>query len=482
MEPAETRTGESRHLLQDNLAADRRSSRCMVAAIITPSHECPVAQAVPSRQQLKSPEKRQSRTCHRQRSLVAQSELEGRDAGAFVQRCSRRAQCMSSVIAVLAASGVSSPLQPQANAVTLEDVTPQILPAQPLTAREQAIIDIFERTAPAVVNVFDLSLQSGGGRQLSTDSPEGNGTGVVWDTQGHVVTNYHVLGSILKRLPQQRQQRSPSNGSGPPGPKVARIALLSADGFTESYDGYLVGTDRSKDLAVIQIFPPEGKVTPIQLGESAKLRVGQQCLAVGNPFGFDHSLTTGVISGLNRDIASPAGPVIPGGIQSDAAINPGNSGGPLLDSAGRMIGINCAIFTNTGASAGIGFAIPVDQIRRVVPQLIEYGQVVRPSLNIQVASDQVAAALKVKKGALVQSVPAGSTAAKAGLLPTRRGLTGVVIGDIILKVNDRMINKTTDLVNTLEEFNQGDKVILTVRRGQEDVQIALALEESSSNS
>ncbi|KAK9805437.1 hypothetical protein WJX73_006736 [Symbiochloris irregularis] len=368
--------------------------------------------------------------------------------------------------------------QHPAAAYALQDVTPAVAPASPLTAREQAIIDIFERVAPAVVNVFDIGLQ-GGGRSLSVDAPEGNGTGFIWDSEGHVVTNYHVLATTLTRLPAklQLQGRPSADASKPPGPKVARVAVLGADGFSDSYDGFLVGSDRSKDLAVLKLFLPEGKARPVQLGESSGLRIGQQCLAVGNPFGFDHSLSTGVISGLNREIASPAGPVITGGIQSDAAINPGNSGGPMLDSSGRVVGVNTAIFTNTGASAGIGFAIPIDAVRRVVPQLIQYGHVVRPALNVQVASDQVAQALKVRRGAMIQSVPSNSAAAKAGLLPTRRGLTGVVAGDVIIGVNDMPINSGRELSGVLEGFQLGEQVALQVLRGNDKVKISLRLEE-----
>jgi S1-C subfamily serine protease len=166
--------------------------------------------------------------------------------------------------------------------------------------------------------------------------------------------------------------------------KVAFVTLEDRAGKQQAYPAYLVGADRPRDLAVVKVNAPVNVLQPIVLGDSAALRVGQQCLAIGNPFGFDHTLTTGVISGLNREIRSQAGSVIPGGIQTDAAINPGNSGGPLLDSSGRLIGVNTAIFTPTGTSAGVGFAIPVDTVARVVPQLIAKGRVTRPALGVQV--------------------------------------------------------------------------------------------------
>ena len=166
---------------------------------------------------------------------------------------------------------------------------------------------------------------------------------------------------------------------------MALVTLQGPDDVQRSYEARLVGADRPRDIAVLKINAAPDQLRPLQLGQSSSLRVGQQCLAIGNPFGFDHTLTTGVISGLNREIKSQAGSVIPGGIQTDAAINPGNSGGPLLDSSGRLIGVNTAIFTPTGTSAGVGFAIPVDTVSRVVPQLITKGRVTRPSLGVVVS-------------------------------------------------------------------------------------------------
>eukprot|EP00877_Chromochloris_zofingiensis_P014803 jgi/Chrzof1/9577/Cz04g08050.t1 len=353
-----------------------------------------------------------------------------------------------------------------ARAVTLADVTPDVAPAGSLPPREQAIINIFERSTYSVVNVFDITLQ---GRVASTpevDVPEGNGTGLIWDTQGHVVTNFHVLGNVLLGL----EKAGRAKNAGKP-ERVARVTLLGNNGVQQTYDAFLVGADRVRDIAVLKIDAPQQQLQPISIGSSALLRVGQQCLAIGNPFGFDHTLTTGVISGLNRDIRSQLGGTIPGCIQTDAAINPGNSGGALLDSSGRLIGLNTAIFTNTGTSAGVGFAIPADIVARVVPSLLKYGKVVRPSLGVQVASDQVAQNLRITRGALLQSVLPNGAAAKAGLLPIRRGLTGIVPGDVILTVDGRLVQNSGDLLNVLEQYSVGDTVQLKVLRNTDQVEI-----------
>lgn len=218
---------------------------------------------------------------------------------------------------------------------------------------------------------------------------------------------------------------------------------------------------------------------PIKVGQSSSLKVGQQCLAIGNPFGFDHTLTVGVISGLNRDIFSQTGVTIGGGIQTDAAINPGNSGGPLLDSKGNLIGINTAIFTQTGTSAGVGFAIPSSTVLKIVPQLIQFGRVVRAGINIDFAPDLIANQLNVRHGALILQVPANSPAAKAGLLPTTRGFAGnIVLGDIIAGIDNKPVRNKAELYKLLDEYNAGDKVILKIKRGGQSLELPLILEES----
>lgn len=319
-----------------------------------------------------------------------------------------------------------------------------------------------------MVNIFDVTLRPEINMTGVVEVPEGNGSGVVWDAQGHIVTNYHVIGNSLSRNPN-------------PGQVVARVNILASDGVQKSFEGRLIGADRAKDLAVLKIEAAADLLKPIQLGPSSSLKVGQQCLAIGNPFGFDHTLTVGVISGLNRDIFSQTGVTIGGGIQTDAAINPGNSGGPLLDSKGNLIGINTAIFTQTGTSAGVGFAIPSSTLLKIIPQLIQIGKVVRAGLNFEIAPDLVANQLNVRNGVLVLQVPANSLAAKAGLRPTTRGFAGkIILGDIIATVDDKPVRSKADLVRVLDDYNVGDEVILKVIRDSESLEVALKLEETNS--
>ncbi|EFJ43542.1 trypsin family [Volvox carteri f. nagariensis] len=349
-----------------------------------------------------------------------------------------------------------------------------------MSQREAAIVSVFERNTYSIANVVDVALQGRAAASPEVDVPEGNGTGFIWDDQGHVVTNYHVLLSSLKGLGPDPAGRG---GSGASPPLVAKVTLTNPGNDVEqTFDAVLVGADRTRDLVVLQLVgAPASVLRPVQLGSSGSLRVGQQCLAIGNPFGFGHTLTSGVISALNRDIRSPLGTTIPGGIQTDASINPGNSGGPLLDSSGRVIGVNTAIFTPTGSSSGVAFAIPVDMVKRVVPQLIQNGKVVRPSLDAQIASDSVAQRLKVGRGALIQAVSSGGAADKAGLLPTRRGLSGIITGDVIQAVNGRPVNSGGDLLVALDGLAAGDtakvKVIRSTDQGLQELELSIVLGE-----
>nr|CBW45783.1 ORW1943Ba0077G13.11 [Oryza rufipogon] len=349
--------------------------------------------------------------------------------------------------------------------VKIDDVTPKIFPSGPLFPTEKRIAELFETNTYSVVNIFDATLRPQlnvtGVVEVRVESriPEGNGSGVVWDDSGHIVTNYHVVGNALSKKPK-------------PGEVVARVNILAADGIQKNFEGKLVGADRSKDLAVLKVDAPTDLLKPINVGQSSALRVGQQCLAIGNPFGFDHALTVGVISGLNRDIFSQAGVTIGGGIQTDAAINPGNSGGPLLDSKGHMIGINTAIFTQTGTSAGVGFAIPSSTVLKIAPQLIQFGKVRRAGLNVEFAPDPIAYQLNVRTGSLILQVPGGSAAAKAGLVPTSRGFAGnIVLGDVIVAVDGKPIKGKSDLSRVLDDYGVGDKVSLTIQRGAETLEM-----------
>ncbi|KHN13227.1 Protease Do-like 8, chloroplastic [Glycine soja] len=361
--------------------------------------------------------------------------------------------------------------------VKLEEVTPPVFSSGPLFPIEDRIVQLFERNTYSVVNIFDVTLRPQLNVTGVVEIPEGNGSGVVWDEEGHIVTNYHVIGNALSRNPNS-------------GEVVARVNILASEGLQKNFEGRLIGADRLKDLAVEA---PKDILRPIKVGQSSSLKVGQQCLAIGNPFGFDHTLTVGVISGLNRDISSQTGVTIGGGVQTDAAINPGNSGGPLLDSKGSLIGINTAIFTRTGKDISwcricnpifncIANCSTADPIRKNIYSnaSISY-QVVRAGLNVDIAPDLIANQLNVRNGALVLLVPANSLAAKAGLNPTTRGFAGnIVLGDIIVAVDNKPVKSKADLLKALDDYNVGDKVVLMIQRGSEKLELPVALEEQSS--
>jgi S1-C subfamily serine protease len=280
--------------------------------------------------------------------------------------------------------------------------------------------------------------------------PRGSGTGFVWDQAGHIVTNYHVI-------------------------KDADTATVAFDNQT-SYPAKLVGVAPDKDLAVLLVQAPAEKRQTLPLGTSSAVEVGHKCYAIGNPFGLDHTLTTGVVSALGREIQSATGLPIKDVIQTDAAINPGNSGGPLLDSAGRLIGVNTAIFSPSGAYAGIGFAIPVDTVKWVVPELIQHGKIVRPGLAVTLASDRITRRLQLE-GVLVLDVESGSQAAAAGFRPTRRTARGdIVLGDLITAIDNVPIRAPHELLLALEKYKIGQKVTFTVTRNGHPEQLAVPLE------
>ena len=323
------------------------------------------------------------------------------------------------------------------------DAVPRaITPRGPLAADELANIDIFKKASPSVVHITSLGAQ----RDLFSPTvqrvPRGTGTGFVWDDQGHIVTNFHVI----------------------QGATGARVTLADQS----SYDASLVGAFPDRDLAVLRIAAPKNKLPPLAVGSSRDLLVGQRVYAIGNPFGLDQTLTVGIVSALNREIESFNQRTIRGVVQTDAAINPGNSGGPLLDSAGRLIGVNTQIASPSGASAGIGFAIPVDEVNRIVPRLIRDGRFVRPALGVSAGSPALARALNLPRGVALVQVAAGSAAAKAGLIPFRRDARGdIQAGDVITAINDEAIGDVDSMLNQLERHQPGDTVTLTLwRSGQ----------------
>jgi len=280
--------------------------------------------------------------------------------------------------------------------------------------------------------------------------PQGTGSGFVWDTTGNIITKFHVIQNA----------------------DAAQVTLADQS----NWKARVVGVAPDKDLAVLKIDAPANKLQPIPIGTSKDLQVGQSVFAIGNPFGLDQTLTTGIISALNREIESVTRRPIQGVIQSDAAINPGNSGGPLLDSAGRLIGVNTAIYSPSGASAGIGFAIPVDTVNRIVPELIRSGKVTRPGLGIQIADEQIAQRFGVT-GVLVVDVARGSAAARAGIQPARRDAQGRVrLGDVITAIDGKKIESPNDLFLTLEKYKVGDAVNVTSSRDGRTVQSKVTLD------
>ena len=322
--------------------------------------------------------------------------------------------------------------------------------AQALTDDERETIALFEQASPSVVYITSLSVRRDFFTLNVLEIPQGTGSGFVWDDAGHIVTNFHVI---------QNADR-------------AQVTLADRSTWVAE----LVGVAPAKDLAVLRIDAPAAKLRPLPVGSSEDLRVGQTVLAIGDPFGLDQTLTTGVISALGREIESVAQIPIRDVIQTDAAINPGNSGGPLLDSSGRLIGVNAAIYSPSGAYAGIGFSIPVDTVKWVVPELIEHGELRRPTLGVELASPQVSQRLGVE-GALVIAVQPGSGADRAGILPTRRGRNGAIeLGDVIVEVEGRPVASTNDLLLALERRSPGQAVELGILRAGKRAQVRVVLD------
>ena len=312
---------------------------------------------------------------------------------------------------------------------------PVTIPAGDLGADEKSTISVFQSVSPSVVHITNIGIQRSAFSMDVTEIPQGTGTGFVWDEHGHVVTNYHVI----------------------QGASSVRVTL--ADGTT--YEGKVIGQAPDKDLAVVKIDAQPSRLMKIAVGTSSDLQVGQKVLAIGNPFGLDQTLTTGVISGLGREIKSVTQRRISDVIQTDAPINPGNSGGPLLDSHGRLIGVNTAIYSPSGASAGIGFAIPVDTVNRYVPEMLTKGNVRRPMMGLNPASDHFAERNHVR-GVAVMTVQAGGPAARAGLVGVTADPRGMILGDVIVKLDQDPIVRADDLFDALEKHQVGETVTLEV--------------------
>jgi S1-C subfamily serine protease len=325
-----------------------------------------------------------------------------------------------------------------------------ITPRGGLNTEERATIGLFRQASPSVVYITTLARQRDLFSLNIAEIPQGSGSGCIWDQDGHIITNSHVI----------------------QGASAARVTLADHS----VWDAQLVGVAPDHELAVLYIKAPKNQLRPLAIGTSADLEVGQSVFAIGNPFGLDQTLTTGIISALGREINATTGRTIAGVIQIDAAINPGNSGGPLLDSAGRLIGINTAIVSSSGTSSGIGFAVPVDTVNRIVPQLIRQGEVTRAGLGVRIGDDRVSRRFKLP-GVLIIEVDKGSAAEAAGLRGTRVDAKGgTTLGDIIVAIDGNRIETSNDLFNALEKRAVGETVKVTVARGETRLSVSVTLQ------
>lgn len=334
------------------------------------------------------------------------------------------------------------------------DAAPRVVvPRGDLAADEKATIDLFEKARDSVVYITTKAQVMDFWTRNVFSVPRGTGSGFIWDDAGHVITNFHVIENASEAM------------------------VKLADG--RSFKAALVGASPDHDIAVLRIGVGFKRPPPVPVGKSSDLKVGQKVFAIGNPFGLDWTLTTGIVSALDRSLGGDNGNTIDHLIQTDAAINPGNSGGPLLDSAGRLIGINTAIYSPSGANAGIGFAVPVDTVNRIVPQLIKNGKYVRPALGIEVDEglNQRLAELRGIEGVVILRVTPGSAAEAAGFKGaaiSRDG--GIVPGDTIVAVGGKPIDSVGKLLAVLDDYRVGDTVAITVLRDGRKVDVPVTLQ------
>lgn len=324
-----------------------------------------------------------------------------------------------------------------------------------MDARDQVLINLYDRVSPSVVHI--ISRQQNINPFFGRYSSEGTGSGFFIDTEGHILTNYHVIAN------------------------ASEVDVILANG--DSVLASLVGADRENDLTVLRIDIAPEMIVPLEYGSSSEIRVGQTVVAIGNPFGLDRTLTTGIVSALGRRLQTQQGALVGQAIQTDAAINPGNSGGPLLDMRGRVIGINTAINSPTGASVGIGFAVPVDVIKRVVPELIANGRYAHPDIGLQVAelgTEVTPGSDSVSRGLLIVDVESGGPADQAGLqaaqVSARRGRYVFSGGDIIVAINGQPMYSRDDMLIYLEDhFRPGDVITVTIVRNRQTQDVSLTL-------
>lgn len=317
-----------------------------------------------------------------------------------------------------------------------------------LTPDEVNNINIFTKANKSVVYVTNSQIRRDYFSLNIYEIPAGAGTGFIWDKSGQVVTNYHVIQN------------------------ANRVDITLWD--RSNWEAEIVGVAPSKDLAVLRIDAPEKLLFPVTPGDSNNLQVGRKVLAIGNPFGLDTTLTVGVISALGREVEI-SGRRIEGLIQTDAAINPGNSGGPLLDSRGELIGVNTLIYSPSGASSGVGFAIPVDSVLKIVPQLIKHGRIMRPVIGISILDDSIARQYRIQ-GVVVLDVSKEYSAAKAGIQGIRRDKRGnIILGDIIVKIDEHEVRNQNDLFLALEKYKPGDTVTVVTQRNNRTMKFEVTL-------
>ncbi|MEX2130282.1 MAG: trypsin-like peptidase domain-containing protein [Pseudohongiellaceae bacterium] len=325
------------------------------------------------------------------------------------------------------------------------------------TNDEENNIEVFKHASPSVVFITNSRLIRSFYSPNPEEVPQGSGSGFIWNEDGFVVTNFHVV-----------QQAN-------------RVTVTLQDGST--YDAVAVGVEPDKDLAVLKIEAPREKLVPVTLGDSSLLEVGRKVIAIGNPFGLDTTMTVGVVSALGREIDSVSRRKIRDVIQTDAAINPGNSGGPLLNSLGQLIGVNTAIYSPSGASSGIGFAIPVNTVKKIVPELIAYGRVQTPVMGVSLFSQSQADYLRMSsgiEGVMVGDVLEGSSLAQQGMRGLTRNRYGWVLGDVIVEIDGVEVRNEDDLVSVLENHKAGETVELITRRENDTLRYNVELMAPSS--
>lgn len=323
------------------------------------------------------------------------------------------------------------------------------------TNDEENNIEIFKSASPGVVNITNSRLVRSFYSRNPQEVPQGSGTGFIWNDEGYVVTNFHVV-----------QQAN-------------KVTVTLQDGST--YDASLVGWEPDKDLAVMKIDAPKEKLNPLVLGDSSLLEVGRKVVAIGNPFGLDTTMTVGVVSALGREIDSVTRRKIQDVIQTDAAINPGNSGGPLLNSLGQLVGVNTAIYSPSGGSSGIGFAIPVNTVKKIVPELITYGRVQTPVLGINLITqaDYYRERWGID-GVIVLDVAEGGEPQRKGMRGLSRTNRGILLGDVIIEIDGRPISNEDDLVTVLENHRAGDVVTVVSERDNRRIEYEIELQAPNS--